>query len=230
MITKLFKLHLLHHHTHVDTNTSVFETSRCSHNLGEMNTSSGGKGRKRHVNLDDFTFDPTTMNPNDGKKQMKPFLNLPGQQGQQPASVLANPTLSNNKAMELPAVIELHSVNGAKVTQPMVSNRTNVHPEDMTLSVSTRGLNIIIKDCVKLHLFRKMKFFDKGKHGSYSTSPKTVCGLVMKHCNISSVQADHKWWDKMRSAVMRTHTDHRNNCIKAMRIKFRGKCNANNAD
>jgi hypothetical protein len=26
----------------------------------------------------------------------------------------------------------------------------------------------------------------------------------------------------MRSTVMRTHTDHRNNCIKAMRLRFRG--------
>jgi hypothetical protein len=188
-----------------------------------MNTSSGAKGKKQHDALVDFTFDPTTMDPNDGKVPKTNATATPGQRRQKiVAAVEADQTPSNNQAQGLPNVIDLHSVNGAMRNQPTVINRSNVQHDDMTLSVSTEGLNLIIRDCVKIQLFRKMKFFDKGKHGSYSTSTKTVCGLVMKFCNISSVQADHKWWDKMRPMVMRTHTDHRNNCIKALRIKFRG--------
>ena len=188
-----------------------------------MNTSNGAKGKRRHVNLDNFTFDPTTMDPNDGKKP-KQNATLPPSQRRQTmeTAVQADQTPSNNQAQMLPNVIELQSIVDAMRSPTTVSNRANVQNDDMTLSVSTEGLNLIIRDCVKIQLFRKMKFFDKGKHGSYNTSTKTVCGLVMKFCNISSVQADHKWWDKMRPMVMRTHTDHRNNCIKAMRNKFRG--------
>jgi hypothetical protein len=188
-----------------------------------MNTSNGAKGKKRHVNLDNFTFDRTTMDPNDGEKPKHNATLPPGQRRQtMETAVQADQTPSNNQAQELPNVIELQSVVDAMRNPPTVSNHANVQNDDMTLSVSTEGLNLIIRDCVKIQLFRKMKFFGKGKHGSYSTSTNTVCGLVMKFCNISSVQADHKWWDKMRPMVMRTHTDHRNNCIKAMRNKFRG--------
>ncbi len=72
--------------------------------------------------------------------------------------------------------------------------------------------------------FCKLNFFDKGKHGSYSTKPNTVCAILIKLGNISAVEADHKWWDTTRSTVMRMHTDHRNNCVKAMRLRFRGTC------
>ena len=223
-ITKLFKYHFVLFFAHVNMNLNVFELSQYCHNLGAMNTSSGAKGKKRHVDLDDFTFDPTTMDPNDGKVPKQNATITPGQRRHKmEATIEADQTPSNHQAQGLPNVINLQSDNGLLRNQPPVSHRSNVQHEDMTLSVSTEGLNLIIRDCVKVQLFRKMKFFDKGKHGSYSTNTKTVCGLVMKFCNISSIQADHKWWDRMRPMVMRTHTDHRNNCIKAMRIKFRGK-------
>ncbi len=101
----------------------------------------------------------------------------------------------------------------------MVSNN-----EDMTLSVSTQGLQLIVQKIVKEKLFCKLKFFDKRKHGSYRTKSNTVYGMLIKLGNISAVEADYKWRDTMRSTVMRTHTDHRNNCIKAMRLRFRGTC------
>jgi hypothetical protein len=68
----------------------------------------------------------------------------------------------------------------------MVSNN-----EDMTLSVSTQGLHLIAQNIVK-KLFHKLKFFDKRKHGSYSTKPNTVCGMFIKLGNISSVGANYK--------------------------------------
>ena len=48
--------------------------------------------------------------------------------------------------------------------------------------------------------------------------------MLIKLGNISAVEADYKWWDTLRSSVMRTNTDHRNSCIKAMRLRFRGTC------
>jgi hypothetical protein len=101
----------------------------------------------------------------------------------------------------------------------MVSNS-----EDMTLSVPTRGLHLIVQNIVKGKLFCNLKFFDKRNHGSYSTKPNTVCGMLIKLGNISSVQADYKWWDTMCSTVMHTHANHRNNCVKAMWLCFQGIC------
>jgi hypothetical protein len=99
--------------------------------------------------------------------------------------------------------------------------------------VSTQGLHLIVRNIVKEKLFCKLKFFDRRKHGSYSTKPNTVCGMLIELGNISAVEADYKWWcDTMCSTVMHTHMDHRNNCIKAMRLRFRGtwctfRCNHN---
>ncbi len=75
---------------------------------------------------------------------------------------------------------------------------------------------------MKEKLFCKLKFFEKRNHGSYNTKTNTVYGILIKLGNISSVEANYKWWDMMRSTVMRTHTDHCNNCTKAMRLCFRG--------
>ena len=186
---------------------------------------------------DDFDIDPTIPNhekrilpTGTGKGTRPPFLQgtggkanqLPPPRHERVMEAPPNPPgpRYNNGNAGVPHLIDLQSTNGgaAVVTQTMVSNN-----EDMTLSVSTRGLQLIVRDLVKEKLFRRLKFFDKSKHGSYSTRTSTVCGMLIKYGNISSVAADHKWWDKMRSPVMRTHTDHRNNCIKAMRLRFRGK-------
>jgi hypothetical protein len=94
---------------------------------------------------------------------------------------------------------------------------------DMTLSVSTNGLRLIVRSCVKKQLFRRVKFFHDELHGSYDTETNSVCGLVMLFCNISAIAAEPRWWFDMKPIIKKTHTDHRNNCIKAMRTRFRGE-------
>ena len=68
-----------------------------------------------------------------------------------------------------------------------------------------------------------MKFFDEDIHGAYNTDPESVCGPVMQFCNISFIATEPSWWFDMKPIIKRTHTDHRNNCIKSMRLHFRGK-------
>ena len=190
-----------------------------------MSDATKANGRKLPpLNLSNFDIDPRGILRETQRPNKVPKPNPPVAQTLPQPTILPNPTLSDSNGNGFPAVIEVQAINGAVVPHTMVSNQPHVHTEDMTLSVSTKGLRSIITDCVKDKLFRRMKFFDKSKHASYSTSPQTVCGLVIKFCNMSSVQADHKWWDMMRSTVMKIHTDHRNNCIKAMRIKFQGTC------
>jgi hypothetical protein len=105
----------------------------------------------------------------------------------------------------------------------LVELRHAKHTDDMTLSVSIKGLHLIVKECIKKQLFRRLKFFDKRKHGTFSTSTKTVCGLVVKLCNLSSIEANHAWWESTRPTILKIHTDHCNNCIKAIGKQFKGE-------
>jgi hypothetical protein len=97
--------------------------------------------------------------------------------------------------------------------------------KDMTMTVSARGIQRIVKDIVRDKLFRVVKFFDGEKHGFCSDAPNTVCGIVVRSCNVmfSSCDEMRAWWKEIRKTVIRTIADHRNNCIKAMRIQYRGK-------
>jgi hypothetical protein len=85
-------------------------------------------------------------------------------------------------------------------------------------SFTDTTLRSIIKSCIKDHIFRKCKFYHRDKHGVYDTSPTSMCGQIMKHC---SLEADATWWYQMRMVVVKTHTDHRNNCIKRLNERFK---------
>ena len=81
-----------------------------------------------------------------------------------------------------------------------------------------------IRTCVKLRIFRKLKFFVKAFHNDYNDNPETVCADMMRYCHIvPGTPMAQLWWLETRMLVMRTHTDHRNNCIKAMRLRYCGK-------
>ena len=47
--------------------------------------------------------------------------------------------------------------------------------------------------------------------------------MIIANCNVEPDQADEHWWADMRKLVVCTHTDRRNNVIKNMRLRFRGK-------
>jgi hypothetical protein len=223
---------------HAAAGTHLNAVASFTHNLGAMKRQASGKtGRKRNDTIEHFNIDPTSLI--DGKaftvhKATVTCLAKPdvivtnGSQTSKQSlphetrmeEVISDPSVCYANVNNVPHFVDLKATtHGALGTQTMVSNH-----EDMTLSVSTRGVHLIVCDIVKEKLFRKLKFFDKRKHGSYSTKTNTVCGMLIKLGNISAVEADHKWWDTLRSTVMRTHTDHRNNCIKAMRLRFRGTC------
>jgi hypothetical protein len=93
---------------------------------------------------------------------------------------------------------------------------------DMTMDITSTGMRAIIKECVKNKLFRCVKFFDREKHGFYSENLNTACGLVMKFCNIAITSKTQAlaWWREVRPLVIKTISDHRNNCIKSMRTNF----------
>jgi hypothetical protein len=217
--------------THVSAIKNVNLVRSWSHNLGAMTKQTIGKtGRKRIDNIEHFNIDPTSLIDDNARQHKTKVLSLDTitkpdaidsviSFEARMEEVIPEPSVSYLNVHNVPHIVDLHSKHGALGTHTMVSNN-----EDMTLSVSTQGLHLIVQNIVKEKLFCKLKLFDKRKHGSYNTKTNTVCGMFINLGNISAVEADYKWcWDTMRSTVMRTHTDHRNNCIKAMRLRFLGK-------
>jgi hypothetical protein len=95
---------------------------------------------------------------------------------------------------------------------------------DMTGKMTPEGRRILVRNCIKNVLFRRLKFFKKDLHGMYDQRATSVCGLVIKNCNLPMKDATLEWWATMRKVVIATHTDHRNNVIKTMRLRFRGTC------
>ena len=116
--------------------------------------------------------------------------------------------------------IQLTNTSSTQHRNSMVAPRPAGAQYNLSMtSFTDTTLRSIIKNCIKDHIFRKCKFYHRDKHGMYDTSPMSMCGQIMKHC---SLKADATWWYQMRMVVVKTHTDHRNNCIKRLNARFKG--------
>jgi hypothetical protein len=92
---------------------------------------------------------------------------------------------------------------------------------DMTFNeISPENQAIMVRSCVKKHVFRVFKFYDREYDSRYSTDESTLCGFIMKQTNHSRATSD--WWINMRRMVVKTLTDQRNNAIKNLQNKFKG--------
>ena len=88
------------------------------------------------------------------------------------------------------------------------------------MQISDPNFCHIISQCIKLQVFcRGCKFYNKEHHGTYIEKPTSFCGIVLKYCNVIANEA---WWYNTRKMIVITHTNHRNNCIKAVKLKFKG--------
>jgi hypothetical protein len=138
----------------------------------------GKTGRKRIDNIEHFNIDPTSLLDDNARQHKKPKVLLLGTIAKQDAiDSVVSLEARMEEVVSDPSLCYpfLQNVQSALGTQTMVSNN-----EDMTLSVSTRGLHLIVQNILKEKLFRKLKFVDKRKHGSYSTKTNTVCGMLIK--------------------------------------------------
>ena len=139
--------------------------------------------------------------------------------GQLSNSSLQSSALHNPAS--LPALITVNKSSSAVISQ-QTSLLTNPGINiDMSLTqISDPNFRHIISQCVKLQVFRRCKFYNKEHHGIYNEMPTSFCGIVLKYCNIVANEA---WWYNTRKMIVITHTNHRNNCIKAMKLKFKGE-------
>jgi hypothetical protein len=78
---------------------------------------------------------------------------------------------------------------------------------DMSMTkISEENQVLMVKGCIKMHVFSIWKFYQKDFHSS--KDDKTMCGFIMKHTNIRGTQ---NWWLCMRSRiVVKAHTEFRN--------------------
>ena len=139
------------------------------------------------------------------------------------SSITADRSTSQTRCPPLPSSVQFdnNSESENNLLKPMVSLASC----DMTLSVSTKQLKVLVTGCVKQQLFRRVKFFDDDLHGQFGHHPDSVCGMVRKYCNVSAIETNLNWWYETRGKIKRTLGNHRNNCIKSMSLRFCGKLN-----
>jgi hypothetical protein len=96
------------------------------------------------------------------------------------------------------------------------NNHVTMHSstKDMAKDMTSKHLSMMIRDCVKAVLFRRVKFYKKRIHGSYDFRTGTVMALVIQCCNVQQEKVTVKWWEQISKLIGTTVTDHRNNVVK----------------
>lgn len=78
-----------------------------------------------------------------------------------------------------------------------------------------------INKTVKFNLFRYWKFSDKDLDWNFDRDKTTICGFMLDQINV--VNDELQWWVEHKKRIKIVHTTHRNNCIKNIQVKFKGK-------
>jgi hypothetical protein len=123
----------------------------------------------------------------------------------------------------MPAMLDGRVTERASMPEHVAIVPPNLLPLNMQLQNTIASQRMMVKECVKTKLFSRLKFFKKDLHGLYDLRHGTVCSMIVANCNVAKEDVDEYWWADMRKLVVCTHTDRRNNVIKNMRLRFRGK-------
>ena len=129
----------------------------------------------------------------------------------------------------LPNTIQVRASFGAPDTatpRKAIHRVGSISSLDMSMAVTPDSVKLILKDNIRAHIFRHVKFWDRDEHGPFSEEPNTVYGIVLRLCNVLTKPNIHAptWWRETKQFVIKTHTDQRNNCIKTVHLRFNGTC------
>ena len=102
----------------------------------------------------------------------------------------------------------------------MVDHYDSHNTLNMRLQNTIKAQRLMVKNCVRTKLFRRLIFFTKGIHDLYDHRPNSVCVMIIANCNATHEDATVTWWADMTKLIKYTLSDHRNNAIKTMRIRF----------
>ena len=95
--------------------------------------------------------------------------------------------------------------------------------KDMTKDMTSKHLRMMICDCVKTVLFRRLKFYNKLIHGLYNFRASSVMARVIQFCNVEQEKVTLEWWTPINKMIGNTLTDNRNNVIKTVHHRVEGK-------
>jgi hypothetical protein len=116
------------------------------------------------------------------------------------------------------------SINFKKDTDSLVSSSTpglSSIAVDMSMTETQKDEELdAIKRHVKRSVFRIWKFYHKDPHSKYSDNERTMCGLLMK---CMKKKEPESWWKEIRGFAVTALTNQRNNCIKSINTKYKGK-------
>jgi len=143
---------------------------------------------------------------------------------QQPDTPLSN-SVSSKLFQPLPETIQVRAnFARANAASGKVHRVGSISSLDMSMAVTPESVKLILKDNIRVHIFRHVKFWDKDEHGPFSEELNTVCGIVLRLCNVLVQPNVHvpTWWRETKHFVIKTHTDQRNNCIKTVHLRFNG--------
>jgi hypothetical protein len=119
---------------------------------------------------------------------------------------------------EVPSSIKVRKTTDSQVTTSIPGLSTML---DMSMTeIEAETHRNLVKSCVRKNMFSIWKFYNKASDSHYSQDEKTWCGYLLKY---TKIQGDECWWVEIRKLVVKTHTDMRNNAIKNMQTKFKGK-------
>ena len=138
------------------------------------------------------------------------------------AALHSNASLQSSiplKPASLPGLIVVNKSSAVVSQQTSLLTNSGINIDMSLTQISDPNFRHIISQCIKVQVFRRCKFYNKEHHGTYNEKPTTFCGMVLKYCNIIANEA---WWYNTRKMIVITHTNHRNNCIKAVKLKFKG--------
>jgi hypothetical protein len=102
----------------------------------------------------------------------------------------------------LPSNIKVMKASNSHVTSSVTGLSSIV---DMSMTeICEENQVLMVKGCMKNHVFSIWKFYQKDFHSHFSKDDNTMCGVIMKHTNIGGTQ---NWWLGMRRIVVKTNTD-----------------------
>jgi hypothetical protein len=196
--------------------TTLLTSSTPSQPVGNATTTTG------HVVV---STNRSFLGSRNGAFRASPLSDIHSQTGVQPNT----PT----SAMLVPKTIQVsgHDVNqhdsAAAGQQQHDLRAVGAMPTlNMSMAVSPKGVKLILKENVRAHIFRNVKFWDRDEHGVFNEEPNSVCGIVLRLCNVLAYPHEihaPTWWRETKQLVIKTHTDQRNNCIKTVHLRYNGK-------
>jgi hypothetical protein len=180
-----------------------------------------GGNEKGHAKLPVVQYTTTTTSKKKKHKKQKIYHNL-----NESSATNANHHGGGLSTMPeaVPSSIHVSKSTGHSLITTSVPGRSNI-PLDMSLTeVKADHQKMLVKDCVRKRIFSIWKFYQREFDSQFSLDEETLCGFILKY---TGLQGDEDWWVQIRKVVRKCHTDMRNNAIKNMQAKFKGKHETN---